>query len=104
MLALRSQDRRSGEPSHQFESWSFVHVLVLLQPILKPRLVQYHCALLALGDLALECMLEADFAPVLLAKERADDGIGAATEGVAGYEVGDCEEDEGVEVSPEAGV
>ena len=60
--------------------------------------------MLSLGDFALEGMLEADLAAVLLSKKRTDNGVMAATEGVAGYKVGDCEEDEGVEVSSEARV
>ena len=81
-----------------------MYVLILLQPILEPRLMQYHGTLLALGDFALEGMFEADCTTVLLAEESGDDGVTAVAEGVAGYEVGDCEEDEGVEVSSEAGV
>jgi len=56
-----------------------MNVLVLLQPILKPRLMQYYSALVSLGHLALKGMLKANITSVLLSDECADYGILAAT-------------------------
>ena len=82
-----------------------MHIFVLLQAVFEPGFVQ---AGFAIGTLlchfAFECVLEGDGASILLTKEGADYGFGVILEGVAGYIVGECEEDEGVEVDVEAGV
>lgn len=59
MRALGPRHGDRGEPSHQLQSWSQMHIFVLLQSVFEPRLVQ-QCLSVVLHGLAFESVLEAD--------------------------------------------
>jgi len=104
MLWLRAGSRGNGKPADELEGRSFVDVFELLKTVLEPALVHQDLAIFTRHHLAVEGVLEADVAPVLLAEEGADYGTFLPSEGVSCDVVGNCEEDERVQGHLDTGV
>lgn len=104
MLGLRAGGRGDGEPADELEGWRFMDVFELLETVLEPALVHQDLAIFAGDDFAVEGVLEADVASVLLAEEGADYGAFLSSESVSCDIVGYGEEDERVEEDLETGV